>query len=519
MKKIYTIIAVLFLTVPVVKSQTLYTKSEAIKITGENLRLIVPEHRGKVQWQYSSDSLDWIDILDEVTDTMELSLFDTTGYYRAKITEDNCFPVYSDFGLFKYSVPSIEIPDLDDVGLNSAQISFKMTDNGGAVITSRGFYWSDTNTEPNQSDNIVTTGNLVTSDNGEVFTATINGLQANTVYYIRAFAVNKKGTALGEVINFTTSVNMPAVLTHSVLDVASRTARFKGEVTSDGGSEITARGFYWSTTDNTPDSNDNIERAGSGLGVYYKSVSGLQPNTKYYVCAFASSAQGTTVGVTKTFTTTEEILTESDSILYEGKKYKIVKIGSQWWMADNLAYLPTVNRLANGSFTEPRYYVYGYDGTDVYAAKQTGKYKSFGVLYNWEAAKTACPSGWHLPTDTEWEQLAQFVAENKGGTKNADGTWSNVGGQLKGKTGWFVNGGLDSYEFKALPGGYRGLGYEAKTSNILDFYGYYGMAGFWSTTQVNSQNAWGRLMILDSSDFIRPFRTKDSGTSVRCVKD
>ena len=113
----------------------------------------------------------------------------------------------------------------------------------------------------------------------------------------------------------------------------------------------------------------------------------------------------------------------------------------------------------------------------------------------------------------------KFVADDKGGSKNAEGTWSNVGGQLKGKTGWFVDKGIDSYEFKALPGGYRGLGYDAETANDLDFYGYYGMAGFWSATQVNSQNAWGRLMILDSSDFIRPYRTKDSGTSVRCVKD
>ena len=333
MKKIYIIIVVLLFAAPAIKAQTFYKNSETIAITEENLRLIVPEHRGKIQWQFSADSLDWIDIIGKEADTLQLSLTDTSGYYRAKITEDNCFPVYSDFGLFKYSVPSIEIPDLDDIGLNSVQISFNMTDNGGADVTSRGFYWSATNTEPNQNDNVVTTGNVVASDNGEIFSATINGLQANSVYYIRAFAVNKKGTALGEVINFTTSVNMPSVITHSVLNVASRTARFKGEVTSDGGSEITARGFYWSTTDNTPDNNDNIERAGSGLGVYYKSVSGLQPNTKYYVCAFASSAQGTTVGVTKTFTTAEEILAETDSILYEGMKYKTVKIGNQWWMA------------------------------------------------------------------------------------------------------------------------------------------------------------------------------------------
>lgn len=86
----------------------------------------------------------------------------------------------------------------------------------------------------------------------------------------------------------------------------------------------------------------------------------------------------------------------------DGKVYNIVTIGKQFWMAENLAYLPSVVDPGTGSYTEPYYSVYGYNGTDVAAAKATENYQTYGVLYNWPAAMTACPEGWHLPSDAEW---------------------------------------------------------------------------------------------------------------------
>ena len=58
---------------------------------------------------------------------------------------------------------------------------------------------------------------------------------------------------------------------------------------------------------------------------------------------------------------------------------------------------------------EPCYYVYGYEGTNVEEAKATKNYKTYGVLYNWNAAFYACPEGWHLPSDAEWAQLVDFI--------------------------------------------------------------------------------------------------------------
>jgi len=94
----------------------------------------------------------------------------------------------------------------------------------------------------------------------------------------------------------------------------------------------------------------------------------------------------------------------------DGKIYKTVTIGEQTWMAENLAYLPRVVGPKTGSNTAPYYYVYGYDGTDVAAAKATKNYQIYGVLYNWPASMNGgassgtnpsdiqgvCPTGWHL---------------------------------------------------------------------------------------------------------------------------
>ncbi len=90
---------------------------------------------------------------------------------------------------------------------------------------------------------------------------------------------------------------------------------------------------------------------------------------------------------------------------YDGVSYAYKFYNTQTWMIDNLAYLPSVSPSSNGSDSSPFYYVMGYEGSSVSAAKATDSYKTYGVLYNWEAAKTACPPGWRLPTDEEWKIL------------------------------------------------------------------------------------------------------------------
>ena len=204
----------------------------------------------------------------------------------------------------------------------------------------------------------------------------------------------------------------------------------------------------------------------------------------------------------------------------DGKVYQTVVIGNQVWMAENLAYLPSVNMVADGSedAAGSYYYVYGYDGTNVADAKATDNYATYGVLYNWTAAmdgeassttnpsgiQGVCPAGWHLPSEAEWTELTNYL----GGT-------SVAGGKLKetGTTHWNTpnTGATNETGFTALPGGYRNI------NGSFNFIGIYG--NWWSATEYNATNAWILRMYDYYSDVPRNYLYKEVGFSVRCVRD
>ena len=199
----------------------------------------------------------------------------------------------------------------------------------------------------------------------------------------------------------------------------------------------------------------------------------------------------------------------------DAHQYNWVKIGDQIWMAENLAYLPVVNLPSAESYTEPYYYVYHYSGTDVTAAKETSNYKTYGVLYNWPAAKAACPAGWHLPTDDEWKQLEMTIGMSQSEADDSGSRGTNEGTKLKAYRGWGgINyNGTDDFGFSALPGGYR---YGNGSFFDINDYGYW-----WSFTQVNSNTAWYRYLYYDVSSVSRVSNnySKAYGLSVRCVRD
>jgi uncharacterized protein (TIGR02145 family) len=192
--------------------------------------------------------------------------------------------------------------------------------------------------------------------------------------------------------------------------------------------------------------------------------------------------------------------------------YKWIRIGEQIWMAENLAYLPSVYLPESGSDTEARYYVYGYGGTDVKAGKQNENYNKFGVLYNWIAANTACPAGWHLPSDEEWKQLEMAIGLTKEQANASGWRGDEHGLLLKATTAWNVNGnGTDSLGFTAFPGGLRG--------NSEGFFNV-GIGGYWwSSTQSSSEEAWYRVLYWSIPNVSRYYLNKDYGFSVRCIKD
>ena len=99
-------------------------------------------------------------------------------------------------------------------------------------------------------------------------------------------------------------IEKPTVVTKSVGEVTETTAKVVGQVTADGGAEVSERGICWNT-EGAPEIIDFRTKDGSGVGSYTSSLSDLAPQTTYYVRAYASNEAGTSYGEEKTFTTLE----------------------------------------------------------------------------------------------------------------------------------------------------------------------------------------------------------------------
>lgn len=292
---------------------------------------------------------------------------------------------------------------------------------------------------------------------------------------------------------------VPVLTTIAVTGISQTTAVSGGNITSDGNEPVSARGVCWSKSSN-PTITDNKTSDGTGAGSFSSELSGLTTGETYYVRAYATNSAGTGYGSTMIFETLGSTFTDSR----DGNVYKMVTIGDQLWMAENLRYLPSVVVPATGSNTTPYYYVYGYNGTNVNAAKATTNYTTYGVLYNWSASCSSCPPGWHLPSDAEWFELTDYL----GGTGVAAGKLKETG-----TTNWTSpnTGATNETGFTALPGGYR---YFDGTFGTVGYGG-----GWWSATEHHAPTAWDRLMLFSSSNVFRNDYDKEVGFSVRCVRD
>jgi uncharacterized protein (TIGR02145 family) len=190
----------------------------------------------------------------------------------------------------------------------------------------------------------------------------------------------------------------------------------------------------------------------------------------------------------------------------EGNQYKVVKIGNQVWMAENLKTIKYNDGTAIPFVTDgaewaglitPAYCWYNNDGAAYKAA--------YGALYNWYSVNTGnlCPTGWHVPTDAEWTTLTTYL-----------GGETVAGGKLKesGTAHWASpNSGTNESGFTALPGGYRYFS--------GSFLGIGNFGNLWSSTEFDEAFAWYRFLYYMSSD-MSPYNIyKYFGFSVRCIKD
>lgn len=180
----------------------------------------------------------------------------------------------------------------------------------------------------------------------------------------------------------------------------------------------------------------------------------------------------------------------------DGESYQTVRIGKQIWMAENLKVKT--------------------EGSWCYEDKETNCQK-YGRLYNWDAAKVACPAGWHLPSKEELEMLLKAV----GGTLvKSEGEeivwWSDTGKKLKSTSGWKEkegeNGnGDDAFGFSALAAGGRSYDSGYIQEGVE--------AHFWSSTGYDDADAY-YMGLYNFGDVAGLFGGENgSGFSVRCLQD
>jgi plastocyanin len=196
------------------------------------------------------------------------------------------------------SLASLTTQPVTSISVTSAISGGNITSDGGAAVTERGVCWG-TSSNPTVADSRTSDG----SGTGQ-FVSTMNALNSSTLYYVRAYATNSAGTAYGNELTFTTVTPQLAELTTAaVTQITGTTAISGGDVTNDGGSDITARGVCWSIS-HGPTAAGAHTSDGSGKGSFVSNLTGLTAGTTYYVRAYATNTTSTYYGNEVSFTTT-----------------------------------------------------------------------------------------------------------------------------------------------------------------------------------------------------------------------
>ena len=241
--------------------------------------------------------------------------------------------------------------------------------------------------------------------------------------------------------------------------------------------------------------------------------------------AHATNTGTETITATHKVETAQAIVTviassnETDTMIgNDGKTYNTVKIGDQWWMAENLR----ETEYRDGSQIDP------VTDNSEWGNKSTGARcvydnneshaDTYGYLYNWYAvddSRNLAPVGWHVPTDEEWKELEIFLGMSQSEADKTGGRGTEEGGKLKeeGPMHWEDpnTGATNERGFSALPAGYRS--YDGSYYNM----GY--VADFWSSTEYDGNDAWNRWLGYVTSGVTRYHENKLYGFSLRLVSE
>ena len=361
--------------------------------------------------------------------------------------------------------------------------------------------------------------------------ATINGTEYESERISQMQGASQTFALAFEVVQHT----VPSVTTTAVSNITGTSATVGGNVTSDGEEIVFDRGICYSTV-STPTVSDNCIHIGQGTGSFSDVLTGLLPETTYYVRAFAINSIGVGYGSEVSFTTETETsqygqpcpdvptLTDID-----GNVYNTVLIGTQCWMKENLR----TTKYANGSSISQGSSISTTMAYWYYPDSNSSNKTTYGLLYNWKAVmrntssssaipsgvQGICPTGWHVPSDAEWTLLTDYVSSQ--GQYACGDDIRNIAKALASTTSWNYcsddpcNVGTDiasnnATGFSALPAGHYGGSY----------YGFGEAACFWSATAGKASNsAYYNDITYQTAYPCILYNSRSYGYSVRCLRN
>lgn len=376
-----------------------------------------------------------------------------------------------------------------NITATSAVSGGTIVSNGGSAITISGIFWA-THATPTFTDSIIKEGSLTGS-----FASPLNSLNPNTTYYVRAYAINGVGTAYGNLDSFKTAPGLATVTTTAITNIVPLSALGGGSVWNDGGSPVTARGICWSISAHPTTANFRTSDS-TGTGSFVDSLTNLGSQTFYYVRAYATNSSGTAYGNEIGFSAAPAN-TVSD---FDGNVYPYIRLGTQFWMAANLRTThfqngdPITNGLSHYNWATSTTGAYTYPNGDSATNVKFGKIYDLYVVND---PRNACPAGWHIPTDAEWQTLEFYEGMTPAdtGTNNRNARGS-IGAKFLagGSTGLnLLNAGIEfngayylfnrqGYYFTSTPSGATGNYYRGFNSvsgdpgPITRGYGPYGLS-------------------------------------------
>lgn len=258
------------------------------------------------------------------------------------------------------------------------------------------------------------------------------------------------------------------------------------------------------------------------------------PNTTYYVRAYATNQIGTAYGNEVSFTTISmpslaQPCSSTPSLTdYDGNTYNTVQIGTQCWMRENLrtTHYSNGDEILTGTNSS-------YDTAYRYAPNDdSSEVATHGYLYNWAAVmhgslpsnavpsgvQGICPTGWHVPSDAEWDTLEQFVSFNLYPCQYDD--IEDIAVHIASQSGWQNSQTTCSPGYNPSNNNQTGFSIMPSGATVEGWAWGFGQFGsLWSATEENSIDSRIRLIEYNHEDTESDSAEKSMGFSVRCIKD